>query len=264
MNILKYNRHHLFSLLIIPLLLFVLSGCAEDIQEAIANALLKIDANNAEQVASAALDMTGAVDDADDILDAVVGTGTVSETVNCNHALLDPTSGSGTADVVGTDDTAGKDLTITYNNCVMFGYTINGSLRVVSTKSGNVKTGTSTGSLTIGFNGATFTLDNISYAFTKDDVLKDYSQDFSMAMSTSLLPGGSISIANTAPFTGNELNAPDKPVTGEMVVTGSGNTKVRLTVIDNTNGYNLDVDSNGDNVYDTQVMNSTGGLTFPW
>jgi len=258
------KRFYLRSIFIIPIFALSISGCAEDIQQAIADLLLAIDANNAEQVASAALDMTGAVDDADDILDAVVGTGTVNETVNCNDPLLDPTSGSGTADVVGTDDVNGKDLTITYNNCVMFGYTLNGDLRVVSSKTGNVKSGTSTGSLTIGFNGETFTVSNISHAFTKDDVLKDYSHDFSMTMSTSLLPGGSISIANTAPFTGNELNIPDKPVTGEMVVTGSGNTKVRLTVIDNATGYNLDVDSNGDNVYDTQVTNSTGGLIFPW
>ena len=251
------------SLLTISTLILLLTGCLDDVKEQIAAQLLKIDASNAEQVASTALDMAEAVDDADDVLDAVVGTGTVNETVPCNDPALDP-SGSGSATVTGTDSGSGKDFTVTYNDCTMNGYALNGSLHIMSSTTANVKSGTTTGNLSVTFNGETFTLSNISVAFTKDDITKDYSNDFGMTLSTSALPGGSISIDTTTPFAGNELTIPNNPSTGVMVVTGSQNTKVRLTANDNTN-YSLNADTDGDDVYDTQITNQADGTNlFSW
>ena len=155
-----------------------------------------------------------------------------------------------------------KDLTITYNNCAMNGYAINGSLHVISSTTSGVKSGTATGSLTVTYNGETFTISNISTAISKDDNTKDYSKDFGMALSTSLLPGGNITIDTITPFSGNELNSPDNPTTGEMVVTGSMNTKVKLTANDN-NSYTLDADTDGDDIYETPISNGGSNL-FPW
>ena len=259
-----FDKRSALYLLSIPVLVSMLSGCLEDATEQIANALLKIDANNAEQMASVALDMAEATDDADDVLDAVVGTGTINETINCNDPVLDPVSGSGTATVTGTDDATGKDLVITYNNCSMKGFTLNGSLHLVSSTTSNVKSGTTTGSLTVDFNAANFTISNYSLAFTKDGTSNDYADDFGMTISSSLLSGASINVDTTVPFAGNKLNTPDNPISGELVVTGSGNTKAKVTAVDNMT-YTIDADTDGDDIYDTQITNTVDGtLLFPW
>jgi hypothetical protein len=146
----------------------------------------------------------------------------------------------------------------------MNGFTLNGSLHLVSSTTSNVKSGTTTGNLTVSFNGADFTISNYSLAFTKDEVSNDYTDNFGMTISSSLLSGASIDVDTTVPFAGNKLNSPDNPVTGEMVVTGSANTKVKATANDNTT-YSIDVDTNGDDIYDTQITNSNDGtLLFPW
>lgn len=258
------NVHTSWNLIFLLLLVMALAGCLDEATQKLANALLKLDANNAQETASTALKMAEAADDGDDVLDAVVGTGNVNETVNCNDPALDPTNGSGSAAVSGTDNSTGKDLTITFTDCVMRGFTYNGSLHVVSSTSNNVKSGTTTGDLTIGFNGASFTVSNYSVAFTKDQVTNDYTNDFGMTISSSVLSGAGIDVSTTVPFAGNKLNNPDNPTVGEMVVTGSGNTKVKVTANDITT-YTIDVDTDGDNVYDTQVTNPADGtLLFPW
>lgn len=258
-----FNIFHRF--LIISVLLVGLSACSS---EDVAGLLgFKIDANNAPDVARAALDMAEAANLAEDVTDAMVGTGpTVNETVNCNDPLIGATGASGTATITGTIGSGSKNLTITYNNCTMNGYALNGSFTVasttVTTANGDIQTDNISGNLAVDYSGQSFSISNYSMVSVRNKTTEDYSEDFGMTLSIPLL--GDVNIDTTVPFLGNKLNSPDKPTAGELVVS-SNSSMLKLTAIDNVTGYNLDLDSDGNAVYETQVTNpSDSTLIFPW
>ena len=252
----------LFIFIFVTYLIVGLSACSED---DVADLLgIKIDADNAADVTHSALDMAEAGNLAEDVTDGIQGAGpTINETVDCADPLIGATNASGSATVTGTISGDNKDLTLTYNNCTMDGYSLNGSFNIVSSVAGDIKTKTITGNLTVGYQGQSFSIKNYSKVDTRNQVTEDYSEDFGMTINLPII--GDINIDTTVPFSGNKLNSPDKPVTGEMVVVGTSNTKTKLTVIDNSTGYNIDLDSDGDGVYDTQITNPDNGtLVFPW
>lgn len=247
-----------FSL--IPVFIISITACsAEDIAELLG---VKIDADNAADVARAALDMAEVSDLAEEVTGLVAGTGPdINETINC--ADVPGVTGSGTAAVVGTTGVAGDDLTVTYNSCTMNGFTLNGSLNVTASTTGDIETETVSGNLTVGEGntGKSFSIKNYSMLSTKDKVVGDYTKDFGMTVTLPIL--GDIVLDTPTPFSGNNVaNLTDKPETGVMTVTGSSSA-VELTAEGNSTGYSLALDSNGDRIYETPVLNGTGTI-FPW
>ena len=248
-----------FRLSLIPVLIFSITACSsDDIAELLG---VKIDADNAADVARAALDMAEVSDLAEEVTELVAGAGpNINETVNC--ADVPGVTGSGTATIVGTTGAAGDDLTVTYTSCTMNDFTVNGSLNVTASTTGDVETETVSGNLTVseGTTGESFSIKNYSMLSTKDKVVGDYTKDFGMTVSLPIL--GDIAIDTPTPFTGNNISNPsDKPETGVMTVTGSS-SGVELTAEGNSTGYSLALDSTGNLIYETPVLNG-GSTIFP-
>jgi len=249
-----------FRFSLIPVFIISITACsAEDIAELLG---VKIDADNAADVARAALDMAEVSDLAEEVTDLVAGTGPdINETINC--ADVPGVAGSGTATVVGTAGATGDDLTVTYASCTMNDFTINGSLNVTSSTTGDIETETVSGNLTVdaGDTGESFSIKNYSMLSTRDKVIGDYTKDFGMTVSLPII--GDIVIDTPTPFTGNnDSNLTDKPETGVMTVTEI-NSGVELTAEGNSTGYSLALDSNGDRTYETPVLNG-GSTIFAW
>ena len=247
-----------FRLSLIPVFIFSITACStEDLAELLG---VKIDADNAADVARAALDMAEVSDLAEELTDLVpVGAGPdINETVNCGD--LPDVTGSGTATIVGTTGDAGDDITVTYTNCTMNNFTLNGSLNVTASTTGDIETETVFGNLTVsaGDTGESFSIRNYSMLSTRDKVVGNYTKDFGMTVSLPII--GDIVIDTPTPFTGNNINTIDKPETGVMTVTGSS-SGVELTADSSTTGYYLMLDANGNLVYDTQI---SGSMIFPW
>ena len=245
-----------FRLSLIPVLIFSITACSsDDIAELLG---VKIDADNAADVARAALDMVEVSDLAEEVTELVAGAGpNINETVNC--ADVPGVTGSGTATIVGTTGAAGDDLTVTYTSCTMNDFTVNGSLNVTASTTGDVETETVSGNLTVseGTTGESFSIKNYSMLSTKDKVVGDYTKDFGMTVSLPIL--GDIVIDTPTPFTGNNT---DKPEIGVMTVTGSS-SGVELTAEGSLTGYSLALDSTGNLIYETPVLNG-GSTIFPW
>ena len=243
---------------LIPAFLLSLTACsAEDIAELLD---LKIDANNAADVARSALDMTEVSDLAEKVTDIITGTGPdINEAINCAD-IPGVTNASGTATVTGTIGDNSENLTVSYTNCSMNGYTISGSLSVISATVGDLEAATVGGNLSVDSNGKTISIKNYSMVSDKDKVTGEYTNNFGMTLTLPLI--GDILIDSTTPFTGNKLNEPDKPVTGVMTVTAL-NSGVELTGEGRLIGYSLALDSDGDSNYETPVLNN-GSTLFNW
>jgi len=249
-----------FKFSLIPVFIFSITACStEEIAELLG---VKIDSDNAAEVARAALDMAEVSDLAEEVTDLVAGTGpNINETINC--ADVPGVTGSGTATIVGTTGAAGDDLSVTYASCTMNDFSLNGVLNVTSSTAGDVETETVSGNLTVSSvsAGESFSIKNYSMLSIKDKVVGDYSKDFGMTVSLPII--GDIVIDTPTPLTGNNIsNLTDKPEAGVMTVTGRS-SGVELTAEGNSTDYSLALDSDGDRIYETPVLNG-GSTIFAW
>lgn len=77
----------------------------------------------------------------------------------------------------------------------------------------------------------------------------DYCYDSNYTVSSAFL-GGTITVATQTPFCGT---APGFPGAGVMVITGANKSKVMITALSSTQ-VEIDVDANGDGVYETKTV----------
>lgn len=100
------------------------------------------------------------------------------------------------------------------------------------------------------------TLSAYSYTGAVKSNLETYSVNFTMTGDFKIASNGAYSVTTTTPF--KRLTGA-YPYQGALKVTGSGNTSVTLTALDNTN-VRLDIDKNGDGATDDTVNTTWAAL----
>lgn len=248
-------------ILLLPLSTLFLTACLE---EALSN-LFKITADNAVEVVTGALDAKEGASLAKDKIDALpagvlVANTTINETVACDTGTVAITGAFETTTATGSNTNLNLDFT--GGNCVINTYDISGAIVVNYDKDGSGnKSGTVSGNLTVVKNSLTLGISQFNMAYTRN-ADNSFTEDFGMDLNIPLM--GTLNVNTPTPFAGADRAVSTKPDSGVLVITAGGNTKARLTTIDNTQ-YNIDADTDGDGTYETPITNPVGGgLIFFW
>jgi len=165
---------------------------------------------------------------------------------------------NGTLTVTGGGDFINNfSGTFTYSN---FTYTnslgtdvIDGSITVSWSFSGNVTSGTTSSSLLSFVSGSDFyDLINLNNTYTLNDNNQTQTDDLSFTLNSSLL-NGQLTFNTTAAIQTDYFSL--YPFAGQIVCTGAGNSKVRVTVNPGGTGMpsdtiTVDTDADGDNIYE--------------
>lgn len=106
-------------------------------------------------------------------------------------------------------------------------------------------------------------LTNYGFDITGNDLSGDYSVDLIGTIATTLI-GGSVSFATTAPFVGNEFFGAGDPTSGVMQITTSADTsRARVTAQPDGINIEIEVDANGDSIYEATIMTTWTALQTP-
>jgi len=262
MSLLKLNLQRC----VIPVTLLLLVACGEEDSNGLS---FSITTNNAEEVARYGLDMAEIgsyskdVGEIVNINETIADRSKVDESVNCN--LIE---GFLTGSVTVTGSLDPTNLTIRFVDCASAVASLSGVATVsqLTDSMTGIKTSTVDGSMTAKHTASGLSLGVSQFFYEKISDTNNspnlYEKNFFMKLSVPIL--GSFSVDGV--MSGDESGTVvDKPLVGSVVtMTGSNKSKVRLTSV-GVNGYNLEVDADGDGIYESTLSGDGGAAAvFPW
>lgn len=175
---------------------------------------------------------------------------------NCVQTAGSTINGSVTAN--GTGDFNGNTFSgsFTFNQFSISGssvpqnLTINGSIAFAWSTAAGIETGTVSGSYTVTVGATSISVSGLSNSYT-DNFSTGLTTDAINYTITSSALGGTVAVATISPFI--SLDSENYPRSGQLLITGTGGSKLRLTVLGSglSNGLvRIEVDSDGDGVYE--------------
>jgi len=150
---------------------------------------------------------------------------------------------SGSTDFTGDTTLTTSTGTITFNNCIEFGITMNGSFTISSewNDATTYYSDSGVGSLSMSIDGLSFTM-GIDYSETGYTNTGEFTSEIAFSISSPQFPG--FMVATTQPLTGfyQDIDA------GELTVSGGSNTSLKI-IFTGTNIADVYLDDNGDGFY---------------
>jgi hypothetical protein len=213
----------------------------------------------------------GTVTISGDVADPTLDTFTAGDTLsaafdNCSEAGI---LASGSLDlIINTISVTFDDIDI---SVIMTGFSVtdagitfssDGDMRLALTEdtSGNFGATFSGNSLTVSEGGQTDTLSSYNYVLTGNDLSGDYSIDISGTINSTIL-GGSVTFVTVQPFAGNDFIGTGDPTEGVLLMTSDfDGSQARLTAQPDGINVMIEVDADGDGVYEGTVMTTWATL----
>jgi len=187
--------------------------------------------------------------------DAIATGAAINETVNCDTGTI-----SISADFTETPTSENGNGSITMDNCVYGTVSLHGSFSYSysdTIDTGNYISGTgteSTQSLSITTATATHTITRYSLSYSYNDSSNSVKRTFGFSSSDL---GGGVLFQDTSPWIRNFGDF--YPHAGVTVITGSSNSKLRITALDITQ-FKLETDADGDDSYETSQVYTWSAL----
>lgn len=141
-------------------------------------------------------------------------------------------------------------------------FSSDGDMRLVLTEdgAGNFEAAISGNSLTVSESGDTFTLSSYNYVLTGNDSSGDYSIDIAGTIDSTIV-GGSVTFVTVQPFTGNDFIGTGDPTQGVLLMTSNfDSSQSRLTAQPDGINVMIEVDADGDGVFESTVMTTWDNL----
>jgi hypothetical protein len=108
-------------------------------------------------------------------------------------------------------------------------------------------------SITTSDSGVVETLTSYRYDMEANDISGDYSLDMQGTINSTEI-GGSVSFDTLTTFTGNDYVANSNPTAGVLLITGTDNSQARVTAMSDGINVQIEIDADGDGLYETTTM----------
>ncbi len=128
------------------------------------------------------------------------------------------------------------------------------TMRLSDDGTGNVGMVLSGNSFTTSAAGVVESLTNYRYDFVMNEISGAYSLDMQGTIESTEI-GGSVSFVTLTTFTGNDFGVTDNPTAGVLLITTSiDNSQARITAQPDGIYVQIEVDADGDDLYETIIM----------